>query len=534
MMKTVLYIILISIFSLTVVSCSSSSGGGSSTTTTTYSLEGTLTYDYVPATSSYGALDYNNITTKPIRGAKIKLIDSLTGSTLATVASSSSGTYSFSGISSSSVKLVIYAQMVTPSVIIEDNTNSDAVYGGITAAINLETDNSFDVNIPSGWSGSAASGSYSSPRMAAPFAILDYIYTSVAKFLSARPSISFPELKVNWSIDNIASSGDKSEGNIGTSHWDSSESELYILGKADSDTDEYDTHIIVHEWGHYFESKLGRSDSIGGSHGTGDVLDPRVAFGEGFGNALSAMMLYPNITYFDTGGTRQQSGWGMNLESGSNSSNPGWFSETSVQLILFDLFDSDSDTNDTVSLGIGPIYDVMVGEQKTTSSFTTLFSFISALKTANSSSATAIDTVVNARGISTIADAWGTGESYNGGLSTNLPVYNTLTIGSSLNVTLVGGYSSSTRNELSNNRLFKFTGNGSTVAVTAQTSGGSGNNRDVELVVYKDGVLLGYSDSRYVGTETVSISTISGAVYTIWVRDFNPASDNYTVTMGVN
>ena len=530
-MRYILIILPLFLFSLTVISCSSSSGG-SSTTTTTYSLEGTLTYDYVPATSSYGALDYNNITTKPIRGAKIKLIDSVTSSTLATDASSSSGTYSFSGISSSSVKLVIYAQMVTPSVIIEDNTNSDAVYGGITAAINLETDNSFDVNFPSGWSGSAANGSYSSTRMAAPFAILDDIYTSVAKFLSARPSISFPELKLNWSIDNIASSGDKSDGNIGTSHWDGSE--LYILGKADSDTDEYDTHVIVHEWGHYFQSSLSRSDSIGGSHGTGDVLDPRVAFSEGWGTALSAMMLYPNVTYFDTTGTRQQSGFGHNLESGSNSSNPGWFSEASVELILFDLFDSDSDTNDTVSLGIGPIYDVMVGEQKTTSSFTTLFSFISALKTANSSLATAIDTVVNARGISTIADAWGTGESHNGGLSTNLPVYNTLTIGSSLNVDLVGGFSSGTVNKLSNNRLFKFTGNGSTVAVTAQTSGGSGNNRDVDLVVYKDGVQLGYRDSVYVGTETVSISTVSGTVYTIWVIDWNPASENYTVTMGVN
>ena len=109
-----------------------------------------------------------------------------------------------------------------------------------------------------------------------------------------------------------------------------------------------------------------------------------------------------------------------------------------------------------------------------------------------------------------------------------------MTIGSSLNVDLVGGFSSGTVNKLSNNRLFKFTGNGSTVAVTAQTSGGSEDNRDVELKVYKDGVLLGSSDSWYVGTESVSISTTSGTVYTIWVRDFNPASDNYTVTMGVN
>ena len=98
----------------------------------------------------------------------------------------------------------------------------------------------------------------------------------------------------------------------------------------------------------------------------------------------------------------------------------------------------------------------------------------------------------------------------------------------------MGGYSSSTWNKLSNNRLFKFTGNGSTVAVTALTSGGSGNNRDVDLTVYKDGVQLGSSDTEYVGTETVSISTVSGEVYTICVLDLNPTSETYTVTMGVN
>ena len=68
-MREILIIFSIFLYSLTVISCGSSSGGGSSTTSTTgdYSLEGTLTYDYVPATSSYDALDYNNITTKPIR-----------------------------------------------------------------------------------------------------------------------------------------------------------------------------------------------------------------------------------------------------------------------------------------------------------------------------------------------------------------------------------------------------------------------------------------------------------------------------------
>jgi hypothetical protein len=69
--------------------------------------------------------------------------------------------------------------------------------------------------------------------------------------------------------------------------------------------------------------------------------------------------------------------------------------------------------------------------------------------------------------------------------------------------------------------------------VTAQTSGGY-YNRNVVLSVYKDGVRLGYSNLWYAGTETVSISTDSGAVYTIWVKDWNPASETYTVTMGVN
>ena len=54
-------------------------------------------------------------------------------------------------------------------------------------------------------------------------------------------------------------------------------------------TDEYDDHVVVHEWAHYFEANFSRSDSIGGDHASDNVLDIRLAFGEGFGNAYSAM-----------------------------------------------------------------------------------------------------------------------------------------------------------------------------------------------------------------------------------------------------
>src|SRR5690606_4113615 len=69
---------------------------------------------------------------------------------------------------------------------------------------------------------------------------------------------------------------------------------IYVLGSmqiasggAVGDTDEFDQHVIAHEFGHYVEDWFARSDSIGGSHGYPDKLDLRVSFGEGWGNAFA-------------------------------------------------------------------------------------------------------------------------------------------------------------------------------------------------------------------------------------------------------
>ena len=70
---------------------------------------------------------------------------------------------------------------------------------------------------------------------------------------------------------------------------------IYILGDFTAlggDTDEFDQSVIAHEFGHYVEDRFGRSDSIGGDHGgSATLLDLRVAFGEGWGNAFSGMVL---------------------------------------------------------------------------------------------------------------------------------------------------------------------------------------------------------------------------------------------------
>jgi hypothetical protein len=151
-----------------------------------------------------------------------------------------------------------------------------------------------------------------------------------------------------------------------------------LLGDANTDTEEFDDHVSVHEWGHYFEDNFSRSDSIGGPHSIGQSIDPRLAFGEGWATALAAMALN-EPQYCDTGVVGTSGGFGINTET-NNSGPQGYYNEMSVATLIYDLFDTNPDGADTGSIGFGPIFNVMTGPQRTTEAFTTLFSFATALR----------------------------------------------------------------------------------------------------------------------------------------------------------
>ncbi len=57
------------------------------------------------------------------------------------------------------------------------------------------------------------------------------------------------------------------------------------------------------------KNQFSRADNIGGSHSLGEALDIRVAFGEGWGNAFSAIAT-DNPIYFDTYGDMQSTFFG--------------------------------------------------------------------------------------------------------------------------------------------------------------------------------------------------------------------------------
>lgn len=433
-------------------------------------------------------LNDSNITVEPAKEVLVQAIDALSGRAIASTYTNTSGDYSLTGLSQNiNVKIRVSAKMYKNNgwdVKVIDNTNGDALYVVEGSFASTGSSNSVRNLI-------ASSRTKSSP----PFAILDSVHRAMYKILSVNRSVVFPELKMNWSVNNIES---------GT-YYDGTDN-IMLQGDQHGDSDEYDNHIIIHEWGHFFENKFSRADNIGGQHGTGEHLDIRVAFGEGFGNAFSAIVTDDPI-YFDTMGN---SGWNMNIEKAIHDT-PGWFSEASIQRILYDLYDSNDDGDDTLSLGFKPLYDILTGAQKTTKAFTSLFSFITELKNENASDTRKIDNIVSSENITTIDDIYGANRLNNVTEST-LPLYSQLTI----NKTFQEVCTSSTygsRNKLNNHKYVRFTiSENKSYPIRVEQNNGS--NSDPDFVLFKTSPFEEVAQSNH------ATSGIEESSYTLAAGDY--------------
>jgi len=395
----------------------------------TIKIKGKITFDKVNVKAERGGiarLDYNNIETLPARGILIKALD-VNGRAVATTSTDKKGRYSLIVPPNTDIKIRAYARMFKNEywdVSVVDNTNNKAMYVIDGEYHNTGTSSTTrNLHAISGWTEQG----YGEPRISAPFAILNSIYQAMEKVRNADPNAKFPQLTVNWSVNNVPSPGDENSGQIITSNYDG-ERNLWILGDENGDTDEFDDHIIIHEWAHYFEDQFSRADNIGGSHSLGEALDIRVAFGEGWGNAFSGIAT-DNPIYFDTSGYKQSTGWYMDLENGAQE-NPGWYSEGSIQRILYDLYDKTNEPYDKTSLGFRPIYRVLVGAERNTPAFTSIFTFIDALKRENSSYRYDIDRTVGYENINSITDAYGSNRINRG----DIPLYTDIRSGQTINI----------------------------------------------------------------------------------------------------
>ena len=454
------------------------------------SISGTIKYERPNVIHSSGAsrLDFSNLKVDVAKQINVKLIDS-NGNIVASSFTNDQGEYIFSNLpKNTNYKIRVYAKMVKTSawdVKVINNTEGGSLY-----AIEGNMASTGSSNTVRNLTASASN------RGAPPFAILDSIYLAMLKARAVDSQVEFPPLSLNWSVNNIETS----------TYYDGT-SNIIISGDQRGDSDEYDKHIIIHEWGHFFENKLSRADNIGGSHGNDEYLDIRVAFGEGFGNALSAIVTDDPI-YYDTMG---RSGWHMNIESEQHQT-PGWFSEASIQRILYDLYDNNNDGSDSLSLGFKPIYDVLTGAQKTTKAFTSIFPFIHALKNENTESSIAIDDIVSSENIAPINDIYGENRTIllNG---QTLPLYRNLDIGGSVNICTSSTYGSQKfprNNKLNHHKYVNFTIT-SDNEYTIKVKQSNGRSADPDFILFKTSPFENLVSSEDEGTEIKTLKLKKGS-----------------------
>lgn len=357
---------------------SSSSGTGGPTV-----VSGKVTFDFVPValTGALARLDYDHTARRPARSVVVEVVDAGTQSILATASTNAAGDYTFTLAAGRTVFIRAKATMKaiggnTADISVIDNTSAGAQWAidGAPFATGVSPALTQNLNAASGWNGSAY---IDAERAAGPFAILDTIYQAAQKIISVDPAISFPKLTVNWSPNNVASNGDVALGQIGTSFYQRSTSgntvlrNLYFLGFADNDTDEYDTHVVAHELGHYLQEAFARDDLVGGLHGgPDDPLDLRVAFSEGWSNGWSGIALN-NPIYSDTIGPSQASGGSFNVSVGE-STNPGWFKEHSVEKMFWDF-------SNHASIGFSQVWSTLKTGLKVSAALSSIHSFARAL-----------------------------------------------------------------------------------------------------------------------------------------------------------
>lgn len=510
-------------------SASSISSIASSASSGLIVISGQITYDFIPHDESDNGLDYAATTTMPGRGLVVELLDA-NNNILSSSITTTNGDYSFTVTRDLPVRVRVKAQLLSPQINtqaswnfkVTDNTSNNDLYAMngslLVAASSTAVRN---LHAASGWTGNA----YTQPRVAAPFAILDAIYTGLERLLSADNSVQLPALELRWSPNNITADGELDLGEIGTSFYRDDLNAIYLLGGQDEDTDEYDRHVILHEWGHYIEAKLSRSDNIGGDHQGDDKLDMRVAMSEGFANAFSAMLLDDPV-YRDASGEAQASGFQITVNRINNAVR-GWYSEASIQSVLYNFYTSD---NNKTARNFSDIFTIIRRENyRSSDAFVSVYLFAEQLRLAMPAVSAGFDSLLIGQNIA-ITDRFGSGESNSGGAVANLPVYKNLPVNNtSVNVCSSNENGSYNKLGVSQFLLLNIVSSGRYELKATAAPQGAGVS-DPDLYLYQQGQLIAQAESATADDETIN-RFLSAGVYVLEVVEARALDSDVTASV---
>ena len=274
-----------------------------------------------------GALNYTNPSKFPVRGVVVQLLDTdNNNAVLDTQATDSTGAYTFNVPAGRNLLVQAQSQIAKTrttgvttgaqyNMMVRDNSTAKQPFYFLKslpftsgpAGTVVPT-----INATLGFDGSGVLTD-ATKRLSASFAILDVVYTAVTNIVATNPNITLPDLNIYWSAKNIdinyKNETEKMAGNINTSHFSDSGDYpgVFVLGMLNKDTDEFDSGVVGHEFGHYLQYAASYSDSPGNSHGLGEYKDPSLAYGEGFGTAIGGL-LSKSQYYTDSSGKNQAEG----------------------------------------------------------------------------------------------------------------------------------------------------------------------------------------------------------------------------------
>lgn len=483
------------------------------------SITGKITYDFVPHSAS--GLNYAAVEIYPARGVQVELLDEK-NIVLATTSTDEEGQYFLNTAKNKVVKVRAKAQLLRTqsprwNFKVTDNTSNNSLYA-ISGELLPATDATSirDLHAPSGWTGHG----YTQPRIAAPFAILDSIYIGIERIHAAGNPVDFPPLELRWSIKNKPADGKVSLGEIGTTFfWGDA---IYILGDENTDTDEYDRHVLLHEWSHYLEEKFSRRDNFGGDHSFDEKLDMRVAMSEGLANAFSTMILDDAI-YKDSGGHKQSASFTYDI-SRKNNYSKGWFSEASVQSVIHNLYRSDQYKKNQI---LGDLFRILSStEYVNHNGFISIYLLAERLRKTLPGHLDTLNTLLQEQNIA-VTDEYGLGETNSGGFYGSLPVYKNLTVnGGPIRVCVTNNFGS--YNKLSNFQYAQLdialAGN---YQFTVNEAGISGGNSNPDLYLYQRGRLIDFGETAEIGREILSTNLPAGS-YTLELTEERMGDTNLT------
>ena len=416
-------------------SCTSLTGPRAGSTIT-----GTVSYERVPL--GVGGLNYGATVNAPARGVIVEAVQasgSACGTTvLDTTIADANGDYGLIVPQNQAVCGQARAQLYragTPAwdIQVTDNTQQNAAYYLVDDVIATPNDEPVrDLLAASGWSDGA--GRYTGTRSAGPFAILDSTCHALDAVLATDNTIRLPTLHYRWSENNNIADDNLADGDVGGAFFSQSikrdsgdniidvANEIFLLGDDGVDTDEYDAHVITHEYTHYLTANVSRSDSYGGSHALGDILDMTVAFDEGLANAFSGVFLdgalashvpSPGV-YQDNYGLEQDSVFKFDLAS-RGVGVAGWFNESSIYQIVYNLFDNDNSGSDALSLGFPVLYSSLTAVESR-ESFVSIYTYLDQIKADNPGLASAVNDLASSENV-LLNDEFGSGQTLPSGLN---------------------------------------------------------------------------------------------------------------------